>query len=202
MIIFYVALSLILGTSTWSFAEYALHNWYGHRAKGGNRFSREHLKHHTNGQYFAPAREKALAASLALAIATPAAVAVAGLLLGLCYASAFAATYLAYEWFHRRCHTHAPKSRYGAWLRKNHLHHHYTRPKENHGVTSPFWDVVFGTRIPSSTVRVPERKIFEVPWLVDENNEVRAEYADHYVIARPHQKRAKGPSADAQSHAA
>ncbi len=190
MIIIYLAASLTLGFLTWTFAEYGLHNWYGHGSKGRNRFSREHLKHHTNGQYFAPTKEKALAAALALAIATPAAILIAGPLLGLCYAAAFSVTYLSYEWFHRRCHTHAPKTRYGAKMRKHHLHHHYTRPKENHGVTSPIWDYVFGTLTPSSTVRVPERKIFEVPWLVDENNEVLAEYADHYVIARPHAKRA------------
>lgn len=189
MTILFVAISLTLGLFTWSFAEYALHNWYGHLAKGRNRFSREHLKHHSNGQYFAPTVEKAMAACIALAIATPAAVWIAGPLLGLCYAGAFSATYLTYEWFHRRCHTHAPKSRYGAWLRKHHLHHHYTRPKENHGVTSPLWDYVFGTLTPSSIVRVPERKIFEVPWLVDENGEVLPEFAEDYVIARPHAKR-------------
>jgi len=189
MIIVYLAASTILGILSWSFSEYALHNWYGHRAKGRNRFSREHLKHHTNGQYFAPASEKAIAASLALAVAMPAAIWIAGPLYGLWYAGAFASTYLAYEWLHRRCHTHAPSSRYGAWLRQHHLHHHYTRPKENHGVTSPIWDLVFGTLTPSSIVRVPERKTFEVPWLVDENNEVRPEFAEHYVIARPHQKK-------------
>lgn len=189
--ILYIPISLALGILTWSFAEYALHNWYGHVAKGRNRFSREHLKHHTNGQYFAPTWEKAIAASIAMAIATPAALWIAGTLLGLCYALAFAATYLGYEWFHRRCHTHAPKTRYGVWMRKHHLHHHYTRPKENHGVTSTIWDHVFRTITPSSTVRVPERKIFEVPWLVDEKGEVLPEFADDYVIARPHQKTAR-----------
>ncbi|MCP4447854.1 MAG: hypothetical protein GY811_21330 [Myxococcales bacterium] len=117
--ILYLPIRLVLGVLTWSFAEYALHNWYGHLAKGRNRFSREHLKHHTNGQYFAPTWEKAIAASIALAIATPVTLWIAGPLIGLSYATAFAATYLAYEWFHRRCHTHAPKTRYGAWLRKH-----------------------------------------------------------------------------------
>ncbi len=185
MTVLTISLSILLGVLTWSFAEYALHNWYGHGAKGRNRFSREHLKHHTNGQYFAPALEKALGATIALAIATPAAVWAMGLLHGLCFAGAFATTYLVYEWFHRRCHTHAAFTRYGDWLRRHHLHHHYTRPKENHGVTSPIWDVVFGTLTPSAMVRVPERKIFEVPWLVDDDGEVKAEFANHYTIARP-----------------
>ncbi len=189
MLIVYIAVSSILGVLTWSFAEYALHNWYAHGAKGRNRFSRQHLKHHTNGQYFAPALEKAIAASFALAVATPAVLWLAGPLFGLCYGGAFASTYLMYEWLHRRCHTHAPKSRYGTWLRQHHLHHHYTRPKENHGVTSPIWDRVFGTLTPSGIVRVPERKLFEVPWLVDENNEVLPEFAENYVIARPHKKK-------------
>ncbi len=177
-------LSSFLGIATWSFAEYALHNWYGHRPKGKNHFSREHLKHHANGTYFASTKTKVLAALAVLAVVAPLAIVIVGVTYGLVYALSFTCTYAIYEWLHRRCHTHAPRGRYGAWIRKHHLHHHYTRPKENHGVTSALWDYVFGTHTPAGIVRVPERKTFEVPWLVDVNNEVRPEYAEHYTIAK------------------
>jgi sterol desaturase/sphingolipid hydroxylase (fatty acid hydroxylase superfamily) len=191
MLILTVPVSLLLGIISWSFAEYALHNWYGHKAKGRNRFSREHLKHHTNGQYFAGSLEKALVAVVAFGVTIPLSMMAVGTVHGLCYGAAFATSYLSYEWMHRRIHTHAPKTAYARWRCKHHLHHHYTRPKENHGVTSPLWDHIFGTLTPSSMVRVPERKIFEVPWLIGEDGEVKPEFADSYEIARLHQKKAK-----------
>ncbi len=184
MNIAFALLSSFLGLLTWSFSEYALHNWYGHRPKGRNRFSREHLKHHTNGTYFASTTTKAMAALAALCVATPLAMLVAGFTYGLCFAVSFALTYSFYEWLHRRCHTHPPRTRYGAWVRKHHLHHHYTRPRENHGVTSPLWDWVFRTQSPSAIVRVPARKTFEVAWLVDEQNDVWPAYAQDYQVAK------------------
>ena len=33
----------VAGLLAWTFAEYAIHNWYGHLGKGRNEFSREHL---------------------------------------------------------------------------------------------------------------------------------------------------------------
>ena len=185
MTVLTIAMSLGLGILSWSFAEYALHSGYAHRAKGRNRFSREHLKHHSNGLYFAASREKALAGSVAFAATTPAAIWIAGVAHGLCFAGAFACTYLTYEYLHRRVHTHAPRTAYGQWMRRHHLHHHYTRPRENHGVTSPLWDHVFRTRIPAGIVRVPEKRICEVAWLIGDDGEVKPEYAGHYVIARP-----------------
>lgn len=186
------ALSVLLGALTWSFSEYALHNWCGHHPKGKTRFSKEHLQHHSNGTYFASPLTKALVALAALAIVTPLALWCVGPVYGLSYAASFSLAYMFYEWLHRRCHTHPPRSRYGAWVRHHHLHHHYTRPKENHGVTSPLWDIVFATHTPQAVVRVPARKTFEVPWLVDENNEVRAEFADTYSVATPRRQQALG----------
>ena len=54
----YVLLAFLAGVLTWSFAEYALHDWYGHRQRGKNDFSREHLTHHAKREYFTPTWKK------------------------------------------------------------------------------------------------------------------------------------------------
>jgi hypothetical protein len=51
---------------------------------------------------------------------------------------------------------------------------------KNHGVTSPLWDKVFGTYEAPAQVRVPRR--LAMIWLVDEQGELRAEFADRYVL--------------------
>ncbi|MCP4447853.1 MAG: hypothetical protein GY811_21325 [Myxococcales bacterium] len=50
-------------------------------------------------------------------------------------------------------------------------------------MTSPIWDYAFGTLTPSSTVRVPERKIYEVPWLVDKRGCVPEQFSGDDIIA-------------------
>jgi sterol desaturase/sphingolipid hydroxylase (fatty acid hydroxylase superfamily) len=51
----------------------------------------------------------------------------------------------------------------------------------NHGVTSPIWDVVFGTYQAPGVIVVPER--LAMRWLLDEaSREVRAEVAQWYRV--------------------
>jgi sterol desaturase/sphingolipid hydroxylase (fatty acid hydroxylase superfamily) len=40
-------------------------------------------------------------------------------------------------------------------VRKHHFHHHFENPKMNHGVTTPVWDLVFGSYEPATVVHVP-----------------------------------------------
>ncbi len=180
--------SFFVGVFAWTFAEYALHNWYGHVAKGRNEFSREHLKHHANNSYFAPTPKKVLVATMALAIVLPVAVLAAGVILGASFCVGFFLMYAAYEVVHRRCHTHAPRGPYSRWARKHHFHHHFASPKTNHGVTSPIWDLVFRTYEAPGQVRVPVKQ--PIAWLTDpDTGEVKRRYARDYTIARPKNRR-------------
>lgn len=175
--------SLLVGVLAWSFAEYAIHNWVGHLGRGRNEFSREHLAHHRDGNYFAAALKKARMAALVVAAVAPLAMLIAGVLHGALFTTGFILTYTGYEWLHRRCHTHAPIGPYGRWVRKHHFHHHFSSPKHNHGVTSPLWDLVFRTYRPADTVRVPERHAMS--WLLDpRTGDVRSRHAADYVLAR------------------
>lgn len=175
-------LALALGVATWSILEYGLHRFLGHdRRTMPNFFSVEHTRHHGEGDYFAPTWKKGLAA-----------VAIAGLTFALLrllveeslavgYTTGFVGMYATYEVLHRRAHTHAGIGAYGRLLRRHHFHHHFANPRSNHGVTSPLWDLVFGTYEPVTQVRVPAK--LAMRWLVDpRTGEVRERFAAHYHL--------------------
>jgi sterol desaturase/sphingolipid hydroxylase (fatty acid hydroxylase superfamily) len=149
-----IAIWFVSGAAAWSLAEYLLHRFNGHEARGKNRFSREHLRHHAVYEYFAPAR---YVAPPALALVGGALVLALGLRHGLALAGGFASAYTFYEIMHRRLHTRAPWNRYGRWARRHHLHHHFVDARVNHGVTSPLWDVVFGTYVRPGVTAVPPK---------------------------------------------
>ncbi len=176
--------AVVAGIGSWSLAEYLLHRFLGHdKRTWPNPFATEHIRHHSQGDYFAPSYKKALAAVAALALVLPAAMAIAGSGLGALYASSFVAMYLTYEWLHRRAHTQAGLGAYGRFLRRHHFHHHFGNPKSNHGVTSPLWDWLFGTLEPANRVRVPHK--LAMAWLLDPTTgEVRSQFLDHYELVR------------------
>lgn len=180
-----------LGVMSWSFSEYALHNWVGHKGKGKNEFSREHLMHHAKQMYFAPWYKKFLAAFVVFVPTGVVLGFVVGPWLSAAYTSGFAFTYLGYEWLHRRLHTHAPINAYGRWARKHHFYHHFGNPKMNHGVTSPIWDMVFGTYEPPGQIRVPAPLAMD--WLCDEGaSDVKEPFAVDYVISHKKKRSPKG----------
>jgi hypothetical protein len=171
---------LALGAFGWTFAEYALHNWYGHVAKGRNHFSREHLAHHARKDHFAPNSQKAAAALGAGLAVFPLAIQAAGPAAGLGFGLGFVSMYLAYEYVHWAAHKIAPRGAYSRWVRRNHFSHHFTSPRHNHGVTCGLWDRVFRTRRDPGLVRVPRR--MAMVWLVDEHGDIKPEYASDYVL--------------------
>lgn len=91
--------------------------------------------------------------------------------------------YGVYELMHRRDHTHAGFTAYGRWLRRHHFRHHLVDARTNFGVTSPIWDVVFGTYRAPEQIAVPAKLV--MPWLLDPaTGAVRAEHADAFVLRR------------------
>ena len=53
--------------------------------------------------------------------------------------------YLAYDMTHYAVHHVRPRTKVGRYLKKYHFRHHYMDPRKNYGVSSPLWDVVWGT---------------------------------------------------------
>lgn len=183
-----VFVSGLAGVLTWTFAEYVIHRCLGHDARlRPNAFESEHTRHHAEGDYFAPASKKGAAAVLALAAVSLPAMYALGTAMGLAYGVGLAGMYVTYEVIHRRAHTHAGFGAYGRWVRRHHFWHHFGNPRCNHGVTSPLWDLVFGTYHRAERVVVPHKLV--MPWLVDPaTGDIRGEFAEQYVIrgrARP-----------------
>jgi sterol desaturase/sphingolipid hydroxylase (fatty acid hydroxylase superfamily) len=71
------------------------------------------------------------------------------MLLGWTYNWAFQAGltvgYMTYDLTHYYIHHFNPKSRYGLALKKHHMLHHFKDSTRRFGVSSRFWDSVFGT---------------------------------------------------------
>jgi sterol desaturase/sphingolipid hydroxylase (fatty acid hydroxylase superfamily) len=144
------ALLLTFGVFSWSAMEYVLHRFIFHyNAKsrlGRQLIYHAHLSHHEN-----PQATNRIFASLYLSVPVAAAYwFVAWILTSSTAAASYlfigmTAGYFCYEWLHFQCHH--GRSRLGLlrYLKKYHLQHHYKTPEQRFGVTSPLFDVLFGT---------------------------------------------------------
>lgn len=173
--------AFFLGALCWTFLEYVFHRWLGHQFRG-NFFCDEHTRHHSQGDYFAPTWKKVAAALLTSAVVSVPAMTLCGTEPGAAFTAGLLSLYIGYEWLHRRQHTHAGIGAYGRWARRHHFHHHFCDPRTNHGVTSPLWDLVFGTYAPVSSIAVPER--LTMRWLTDDAGDVLPALARTYSIRR------------------
>ena len=179
-----VVLALVLGALTWTLMEYGIHRWLGHGPLAKrNPFGSEHIAHHSKGNHFAPTWTKAAAAVVVGALLLGPAVLVAGWSYGPSFVVGFVVFYLYYEALHRLEHVHPGIGAYGRWARAHHFYHHFHDPSMNHGVTSPIWDIVFGTYVRPEVIRVPEK--LKMDWLCDPaTGDVRPELAGVYALRR------------------
>lgn len=146
---------LAIGLFSWSVFEYVMHRFIFHydaRSRLGRKFLyHAHVSHHEN-----PVAQSGLSSSLIIGlpigatywplawVATGSWVAASWLFIGL------AAGFFSYKWVHFQCHHRRSRLRLLRYLRHYHLLHHYKTPELRFGVTSPLFDLVFGTfRAPS-----------------------------------------------------
>lgn len=179
-----VIVSALLGVLTWTFLEYVIHRWMGHdRRFHKTPFGREHVRHHIEGNYFAPTWKKLIIAAVLTGVLSVPATLLVGAAAGIAYVAGLMLFYGVYELSHRREHTHPGFGPYGRWARRHHFHHHFVDGRSNHGVTSPLWDVVFGTYQKVGTIKVPAQLC--MTWLRDpQTDEIRPEYADTFVLRK------------------
>ena len=171
-----------LGVVSWSFAEYWIHRHLGHHNRR-NPFAKDHIRHHAEGDYFAPLARKAATGLVVFLLLAAVASLIAGAMLGITYALGFIVGWLAYEWIHHDAHFHAGRTAYGRWVRRHHFGHHFQNPGSCHGVTSPIWDLVFGTYLPlADKITVPER--LAMVWLLDADGEVAEPHRAHWQLRR------------------
>ncbi len=72
--------------------------------------------------------------------------------------SFFVLGYLCYDYIHFAVHHFSPRTFIGRFLKQSHMQHHYVSPHSRWGVSSPFWDYVFGT-LEDGDVKDKERTI-------------------------------------------
>lgn len=148
--IWHILTLIVLGVLSWGLIEYGLHRFVFHyRARsrlGVKLLYQVHLSHHES-----PEAINKLFASLLLS----APIAFAYWLLAWAVTRSWAAAsylfigmatgYFYYEWLHFQCHHRKSRLWFLKYLRKYHLLHHYKTPELRFGVTSPLFDLAFGT---------------------------------------------------------
>ena len=176
------AIAAASGVFLWFFMEYVLHRFAFHEMKGKGIGSREHLNHHVRASWvFDPMILLAWLGVVLVGIGLGAAGwALVDKWIGIALGAGYVYGYFFYEWHHRAAHLRGPRNEWEAWLRKHHFHHHFGHPLHNQGVTIGLWDHVFGTYDRPDKVRVPRRLV--MPWLIDEDGNVKPEYADDYEV--------------------
>ncbi len=136
--------SFVGGAATWTFAEYQLHRWILHHVPV---IKDMHEAHHSD--------QKALIGTpswLSLALVMILVLLPAYLLTGFSYGAGFTAGLLLGYFFYIVVHhgVHHWRLRPGSYLYKlkhRHALHHHFDDDGNYGVTTGFWDKVFGTDI-------------------------------------------------------
>ncbi len=144
--------SLILGIAglfVWTFVEYFLHRHLFH-LKGEKPWQQRlrfliHGLHHDDPED--PTR---------LVMPPVAAIVLASLLYGFFriflgpvwidpFFSCFLIGYLCYDYIHYAVHHFRPRTPIGKFLKQSHMLHHFVNHESRWGVSSPLWDIVFGT---------------------------------------------------------
>lgn len=138
--------SLMIGAGLWTLLEYGIHRWLYH---GVEFFIRLHDAHHKDPRAYIGAPPFIGIALIFLVIYLP--VALASLMVASGLATGVLAGYMAYQLVHHATHFWQPAR--GGYLyraRLRHSGHHYRRKLGNFGITTVFWDQVFGTAIHAS----------------------------------------------------
>ena len=132
------------GLAGWTLIEYLLHRLLFHHLP---ILSRIHEQHHNSPEDLIGTPAWASASIALIAVATPA-VAMLGFDLGTAATAGMAAGYLWYVLIHYTTHHwRPPRGSYLYRVRLHHARHHYVSEAGNFGVTTDFWDRVFGTAI-------------------------------------------------------
>lgn len=73
------------------------------------------------------------------------------------FIAAFVVGYLIYDYIHYATHHFPMKHPVLRFLKRYHMHHHYTSDEGRFGVSSPLWDIVFGTYPRQQSARRTDR---------------------------------------------
>lgn len=178
-----LAAAFVVGAALWTLAEYVLHRFVMHELRGHGYISKAHLEHHVTSTWTLDGNHPLSwlgVVVVGFAVLMPIGSVLGDRWVGIAAGAGWVAMYAWYETVHALAHLRAPKTRYGAWLRRHHFHHHFGRPMLNQGVSVGFWDRVFRTSDTPDVVRVPRR--LALPWMLDGNGQLLQRFAGDYVL--------------------
>jgi dihydroceramide fatty acyl 2-hydroxylase len=137
------------GMLTWTLAEYVLHRWVFHWTNETQWGKRVHFLLHGVHHDFPNDKDRLvmpLPTSLPLALLFfTLFTSLLGARVGEPFFAGFVIGYLFYDGTHYFVHHFTPRSRWGKFLRRHHLTHHFADHDGGFGVSSPLWDYVFRT---------------------------------------------------------
>lgn len=142
-----IAACLLIGALGWTLVEYLLHRFAFHFGPTDIGFVRTILFGMHGYHHEFPSDHRRLVAPPALGWPIAAVLSVfywaifgpywqvllAGTLLG----------YLGYDWMHYYTHHAVPKNRFGRFMRRFHMEHHFKSATQQFGLSSPLWDFAF-----------------------------------------------------------
>lgn len=150
-----IPLAFLAGLFFWTFTEYILHRFVFHYRPRNERQRKIvflfHGVHHATPQdktrlLMPPVVSLPMASVIYLLLYL-----VVGKVFGLSYwvypmVSGFSLGYLTYDLLHYATHHLPMRGRISKYLKRYHMLHHYKTPYARFGVSSPLWDIVFGTK--------------------------------------------------------
>lgn len=153
--LWYVPVAFLAGLFLWTASEYLLHRFVFHfQPKGAMQEKIIYLFHGVH--HHQPQCKTRLVmppmVSIPLALVFYGLFSlVLGRLLGVPHwvgpmVSGFTIGYLIYDLTHYATHHFPMHSGVGKYLKRYHMMHHYKTPDQRFGVSSPLWDVIFGTK--------------------------------------------------------
>jgi hypothetical protein len=131
---------ILVGFFFWGLLEYAIHGLLAHRWK--TFVSPLHWNHHRDPRNVFTTPIAVLPITLFMFVATSLA---AGPFHAACFVFGVLAGFSRYEWMHWRFHFREPRNHRERLLRSHHLAHHFCNARVYHGVSTRFWDRIFGT---------------------------------------------------------
>lgn len=151
----HIPAGFLLGVLIWTFSEYTLHRFLFHYEAKSERaqkiFFLFHGVHHAQPQCKTRlVMPPVLSIPLSLVFYFLYAWIVGGLLNAPAWVaplySGFTIGYLVYDLTHYATHHFPMRSGVLKYLKRYHMQHHYKTPDARYGVSSPLWDIVFGTK--------------------------------------------------------
>jgi sterol desaturase/sphingolipid hydroxylase (fatty acid hydroxylase superfamily) len=133
--------SFMIGVGLWTLLEYGIHRWLYHSVEF---FIRLHAAHHKEPHAYVGAPPFVGIALIFFLIYVP--VGLFSLIVASGLTTGVLAGYLAYQLVHHATHFWQPaRGTYLYRARVRHSGHHYHRKLGNFGITTVFWDEIFGT---------------------------------------------------------